>query len=241
MRALVNCAFSFPLYVVESQAAILTLGVMDRYHEKFSNFFTRLAYGLGGKRRSTVSRSPAPQTSLSTSPHISSSDRVLIVFAVFQLPDELILSVLSHIYPRYSNRYSQFRIHEKMGIDHYRKMRVRFLQPLSMTCRAMRLRLIPWIWEYLQVPPPRDWSSRGEIVVRELNAIANFLCADTFPAFSVKYFRAVLCPWACADSRPLEVHDSRPRGERFHFSSVRQMPTVPPKSTHAGNRTSGLL
>ena len=52
---------------------------MDHYREKSSAFFTRIARGICRKQR----RSPAPQTSLSTSPLVSSLDRMLIYFPRF--------------------------------------------------------------------------------------------------------------------------------------------------------------
>ena len=112
------------------------------------------------------------------------------IFAVFELPDELILSVLFQISPdtHHTRGWVRFRIHDEMGIDRCRQVRAQILRPLSMTCRAMRLRLVPWIWEYLQLPPPRNQSTRGEIILKKLNIIANALNADTYLATSVRYF-----------------------------------------------------
>ena len=59
-------------------------GVMGRYRKKTLTFFNKFAHGLVTKQRPTVVplseslRSPAPQTSLSTNPRISSLDRTLI-------------------------------------------------------------------------------------------------------------------------------------------------------------------
>lgn len=59
-------------------AANLHYGIMDRYRERTSIFFARLAYGFSRKR----GRSPAPQTCLSTSSsRISSLGRWLIYSA----------------------------------------------------------------------------------------------------------------------------------------------------------------
>jgi len=59
---------------------------------------------------------------------------------------------------------------------------MRFLRPLSMTCKAMRLRLLPWIWEHLE-------PSWGDY----LNRITNAVRVDRSLASSVKYFWALLC------------------------------------------------
>jgi len=59
-------------------------GVMGRYRKKTLTFFNKFAHGLVTKQRPTIAplpeplRSPAPQTSLSTNPRISSLDRTLI-------------------------------------------------------------------------------------------------------------------------------------------------------------------
>ena len=55
-----------------------------------------------------------------------------------------------------------------------------------MTCRAMRLRLLPWVWERLELPPPRN--VRGETYERKLGPIAKTFHANVFLAASVKYF-----------------------------------------------------
>ena len=223
---------------------------MGPHREKTPMFFTRLTHSLGRKQRSpspAIDRSPAPQTSLGTrfSHDLFESNVDPSHSAVFQLPDELILRILSHIVhmPRHTDCYARFRIQddsEPVGTDRYRQLEADFLRPLSMTCRAMRLRLIPWIWEYLQLPSQYRWGpARGDIVSRGLDTIAGAFYADKFLATSVKYFCALLCPSADANLRPLKVHDTGSRGECVHLSSVRQMPTVPPKPTYAGDSTGG--
>ena len=171
---------------------------MSRYREKTSTFFIRLAHGLGKKQRSVITPvskslgSPAPQTSLSTNSLISSLNRILIypVLIVFELPDELILSILSHISPdpQLTARYARFCIPYSAGISDCHNKRVEFLRPLSMTCRAMRLRFLPWVWERLELPPVHSWISIGEMLVRKLNVVVNALHTDVFLAASVKYF-----------------------------------------------------
>jgi len=195
--------------------------VMDRYREKSSMFFTRLTNGLGKKQRPAVVPlseslgSPAPQTSLSTGSRISPSYRMLNVnltcsiFAVFELPDELILSILSHASPdpQLTGHYARFRVQYCMWIDDYHEQRVRFLLPLSMTCRMMRLRLLPWIWERLEcLRAASRWGPDAEgDFPKGFNAIMGALRVDTLLAASVKYFRALLSPWVPADSCPPKV------------------------------------
>ena len=59
-----------------------------------------------------------------------------------------------------------------------------------MTCRAMRLRLLPWVWERLEIP----WQNEEEDFARKLNTITNTLRADAYLTTSVKYFCALLRP-----------------------------------------------
>ena len=170
---------------------------MGYEREQTSTFFTRLAYGLGLKRPAT-DRPPAPQTSLSTSLHQFIGSNVHLfrpIFAVFGLPDELILSILSHIAPdtQHTGHWVRFRIQHELQIDDRHRQRVQFLRPLSATCKAMRLRFLPWVWERLELPRPYDRNS-GDIFVRKLNAIANTLHAGIYPATIVKYRSALLPP-----------------------------------------------
>lgn len=196
----------------------LCRGIMDRCRGKTSTFFTKLAYGVGKKLYPAVvplSRSlgsPAPQTSLSTSPSHSffgsNANLFHLTRPVFELPDELILSILSYISPdppRSTSDHAWFRIQHSWRVDDYLQQRVEFLRPLSMTCRAMRLRFLPWIWERLELPPPHDWGPRGVNFGKKFNAIANVLHVDAFMATSVKCFCALLRLLARADSSPLKV------------------------------------
>ena len=183
---------------------------MDRYREKSSRFFTSLADGLHRNLHRAVVPlskslgSPAPQTSLSTGSRITSLDGILNVnlscsiFPVFELPDELILSILSHVSrdPQLTGHYARFRVQYTMWMDDYHEQRVRFLLPLSMTCRTMRLRLLPWIWERLEcleVVSASSPNSEGGFP-RGFSAIMRVLRMDIFLAASVKYFRAFLLP-----------------------------------------------
>jgi len=71
-----------------------------------------------------------------------------------------------------------------METNDHRERRVRFLRPLSMTCKAMRSRLLPWIWEHVEP----SWGN----YVGNLNIIANASNADISLASSVKYFCTLL-------------------------------------------------
>ena len=77
--------------------------------------------------------------------------------------------------------------------DYWRRKRMHwFLLPLSMTCRAMRLRLLPWILERIkcfELAP--SWSSEGHFP-SGLNAIMRALGADIYLSAGVKYLRALL-------------------------------------------------
>ena len=67
---------SIPYLRLVEFRADLSHGTMGRYHERSSTFFTRLTYYLNRKPRSTIGRSPAPQTSPSTSPCVTPLDRM---------------------------------------------------------------------------------------------------------------------------------------------------------------------
>ena len=125
------------------------------------------------------------------------------------------------------------------GNEGYHDQRAEFLRPLSATCKAMRLRLLPWVWERVEVhQKPRGTSEKQ--VMRGLNVIAECLAADTFLATSVKYISALLFPESGADSLLLmKIHkDTSPRA-RAHYFFARQMPTVPPKPPHTRDRVDG--
>jgi hypothetical protein len=176
---------------------------MDHYRGKTSAFFSKLADGLGTEQRPTfvpLSESlgpPGPQTCHSTSSRISSPDKNSIfsrpTFAVFEFPDELILSVLSCISPDLepTGHYARFRSQYNMDISDYHQRRVALLLSLSMTCRAMRLRLLPWIWERIEAFSG-DWVG-GEGLMRRPKAIVSAVRADPCLGMSVKYLR----PFAC--------------------------------------------
>jgi len=80
--------------------------------------------------------------------------------------------------------YARFRGQYNADIDDYLQQRERFLRPLSMTCKAMQLRLLPWIWEHIE-------PSFGDYV-GNLNRIAYASHVNRSLASSVKYFCAVL-------------------------------------------------
>lgn len=106
-----------------------------------------------------------------------------LTFAVFELPDELILSILSQIAPepRFTGHRARFRVQYIMETsdDYYR--RTQFLVPLSMTCKVMRLRLRPWIWDLIE--PSRHPHVMNLALVDALNA-------DAYLATSVRYICA---------------------------------------------------
>ena len=116
----------------------------------------------------------------------SSVNLLHLTLAVFKLPDELILSILSHISPDplLANHYACFCIPYRK-ICNFHGQKVQFLRPLSMTCRAMRLRLVPWVWERLAL----SWGSSEGARVKSFNTIANASQANKFLATSVKYFQ----------------------------------------------------
>ena len=118
-----------------------------------------------------------------------------------------------------------------MRISDHHKQRMRFLRRLSMTCRAMWLRFVPWVWERLELPFADYWSS-GETFAKKLNAITNALHAEPFLATTMRYLCTLPCPWVGADSRPVKVHEGSSLGEWVYLSFVRQMLRGPPKSPY---------
>ena len=167
---------------------------MRRYREKTSTFLTKFAYGLSGKQcpaSGSLSKSPrpAPQTSLSTSSYVSSSvesNPFHHTLAVLELPDELVLSILSHVSPgpQHISHYARFRIQHTEGVTNHHQQRVEFLRLLSETCWAMRLRFLPWIWERIEAS--HTGLSSGEFLARKFNILVKAR-ADPSPATSVKY------------------------------------------------------
>jgi len=164
--------------------------MMGRDRENTSTFFARLAHRFGRKKRDgplskSLASSPAPQTSLSACHRVASSNanQSHSIAAVFKLPDELILSILSCISPepQLTGHHARFRVQYCMEINDDHNRRVRFLQPLSMTCKAMRLRLRPWIWGFIE-------PARGHFgIISPPHSVANVLRADTSLATSVRY------------------------------------------------------
>ena len=65
---------------------------------------------------------------------------------------------------------------------------VRSLRQLSMACRTMWLRLVPWVWERLEISIS-DYQKPDKTEI-----FANVLRAETFLATSIRYFCALLCP-----------------------------------------------
>ena len=177
----------------------LTAGIMDYHPGNTSTLFSKLLTSRRAKQR-PLSESlgpPGPQTCHSTSSRINSLDQTSIsshpIFAVFEFPDELILSVLSYVSPdpRPTGRYARFRFPYYVRANNYHRQRVAFLLLLSMTCRAMRLRLLPWIWGRIEVFSV-DWCGEGDLVWRP-EVIVGALRADPGLAASVKYFHPPIC------------------------------------------------
>ena len=77
-----NRAFSSPTSLNLGRRDLLNR-TMDRYREKTSTLLTRLAHGLGRKRRPTIDRFTATQTSPSATSRVDSMDRMLICFVSF--------------------------------------------------------------------------------------------------------------------------------------------------------------
>ena len=77
-------------------------------------------------------------------------------------------------------------------IEDHHQQRMQFLRPLSMTCKAMRSRFLPWVWERLELPPP--WSPGTMVLSKKLTALANALHADISLATNVMYFCAPSLP-----------------------------------------------
>lgn len=151
---------------------------MDRNRKQTSTFLARLARGLGKKRHPrdnqllTSLTSPAPKTSPSKTSYVASFDRTLTYlspFVVFELPNELFLSILSYISPepRLAGHYARFRVQYCMQINDVHYLRAQLLRPLNMTCKAMRLRL--WTWDLIEP------SRRRCVPLHMMRTIANAL------------------------------------------------------------------
>ena len=76
--------------------------------------------------------------------------------------------------------------------------RVQFLRPLSMTCREMRFRLLPWVWGRLEIPSPPDMISM-KLAVQKLRTILNGPHTDRSLAHSVKYFSPLFFSRICTN------------------------------------------
>ena len=88
---------------------------------------------------------------------------------------------------------------------------MRFLRPLSMTCKAMRLRLLPWIWEHVEP----SWGDH----VGNLNRIVYASRVDRSVARSVKY--------SCALLRSCELGLTRSLCRFMTLSSLWNFPVFP--------------
>ena len=203
---------------------------MDRYRESTSTLSTR-SPALAPPSKPLGS--PEPQTSLSTSTRMSSLNRTLtyLHLTVFELPDELILSILSHIAPdpQATGHCAWFRDLDPEEGRVYCDQRRQFLRRLSMTCREMRLRFVPWVWERLEISSTHYGKSE------EMNIIANALYADAPPATNIRCFCALLCPRVEANPCPPKIYDGTSSVGRAHLSSIRQVLKVPPKPPYAGD------
>jgi hypothetical protein len=167
---------------------------MDRYRGKTSTLFSKLANSLCAKQH-PLSESlgpPGPQTCHSTCSRVGSLDQTPItlhfISAVFELPDELILSVLSCVSPtpEFTGQYARFRFQYSMDNSDYHWRRMEFLLSLSMTCRAMRLRFLSWIWKHIEVSSWKDLERRPKVIV-------DVLRTDPCLGMSVRYSHPFIC------------------------------------------------
>ena len=182
---------------------------------------------------------PKPASERVSNPPPACLDQILIclsnsTFTVFQLPDELILSILSHISPdpHLTGDYARFCVQYCMKLSDGHQQRMKFLRPLSKTCRAMRLRFLPWIWDHIQ-PSQASYDRNGiRMISWYFVAITRTVYADMSLATRVKYFHGPPHPCVGADSRFLEVHDTAFPGGSSH-SPICPVPGAPPKYPHA--------
>ena len=82
-----------------------------------------------------------------------------------------------------------------------------------MTCRAVRLRLLPWVWERLGFPPSHNWLYAEAISMNKLGkTIVSALHTGGSLATSVRYFYVLgFVPGLGADPCPLvKVHEGVP-------------------------------
>ena len=195
---------------------------MNCYREKTSILLARLAGRNLSRKR--PSRSPAPQTSPSATSRVGSffalnSNIFRSIPTVFKLPDELILSILSYVSPDpcLSGHYARFHMSYDVTWWNCHDERAQFLRPLSMTCMAMRLRLLSWVWGRLEISPRFGLISM-EQHVQELSTILNGPHTDRLLASSVKYFCPLLCPWISTDFISFDEGSRGHRGPAFGIS-----------------------
>jgi len=174
---------------------------MNRYGEYTPRLFPRNTDGFVRKQHRAIRRSLVPQTSLSTNFQSSqlfrsNSNLSHSTFAVFRLPDELILSILSHISPdpHLTGDYARYSVQYCMKIGDGHQQRMKFLRPLSRTCRAMRLRLLPWIWNHIQASQASYDSDGIRMISWKSIAIAQTVYTDMSLATRIKYFAPLLIP-----------------------------------------------
>ena len=172
----------------------------------------RLYLALASSCRPTIqvpgipSTSNQPQYELSNKLFRSSAnDPFHPILTVFKLSDEDFFSILSHICPVPQPAGHHAWFHFQREVYGNILQRADLLRPLSMTCRTMWLRLLPWVWECLQLSPPRTWGEG--VFAKRLDAIVNIFQANAILAATVKYFY-VLCLWFGADSCIPKVCDS---------------------------------
>jgi len=90
-----------------------------------------------------------------------------------------------------------------MKISDGHQQRMKFLRPLSMTCRAMRLRLLPWIWDHIQ-PSQGYYDNVGvRWISWNFTAIAQAVGVDASLATHIKYPHALFLPLVKTNSCPL--------------------------------------
>ena len=193
---------------------LCTTGIIDRYRGKTSTF-SKPANDLGAGRHALSDSlgPPVPLTSHCTSSRTDSLDQTSVssclTFAVSELPNELILSVLSYVSPdpMQTGRRERFRFPYYMRANDYHQQRVEFLLPLSMTCRAVRLRLLPWIWQRIEVFSLD--RKRQEDRMRRPKTIMSALRTDPGLAMNVKYLHPFIRPGSgliCVPQRFLTIH-----------------------------------
>ena len=84
-----------------------------------------------------------------------------------------------------------------MQIDDDHQKRVRFLRPLSMTCKTMRSLLRPWIWDLIEPSRRRHYFyDSSDSLPRKLNVLMDALRADVSLGTNVKYLCILLHRWS---------------------------------------------